>query len=220
MQPSRLIPPLALAGTLLLIRTVPWSPALVLLLPVFWSALFRPLSRNEYLLFVVAGVFITAQNYTVLRTGAFAFSQQDFLLMPFYEPLLWGFYFLTLKRFFAQHEQVERLEPQALLGLLGVSLAFGLFAGTGWLSPAVFVAGGILVALFHTREDIWHGLFALVMGFVVEVFGVSTGQWSYPAPDMLGIPFWFAPMWVSVGILGRRLLFPLVNVLEKLIFRD
>jgi uncharacterized membrane protein YoaT (DUF817 family) len=57
-------------------------------------------------------------------------------------------------------------------------------------------------------RDVQHALFALALGFVVELFGVSTGLWSYPAPDFLGIPFWFATMWLSVGLLGYRFLFP------------
>ncbi|HDQ41153.1 MAG TPA: hypothetical protein ENN39_09035 [Desulfonatronum sp.] len=215
MSQARIIPPLALPGTLALIWFVPQSLLLVLLLPLFWFAVYRPFDRHDLLVFLVAGLFITIQNYLVLRTGAFVFTQQDFLLMPYYEPLLWGFYFLSLKRFFAHQEQVRRLEWRAIAGLVLISLAFGLFSGTIWHSAAVFAATGFLLVLFHTGGDLSHGLYALAMGFVVELFGVSTGQWHYPNPDILGIPYWFAPMWISVGILGRRLLFPLVRFIDQ-----
>ena len=48
-----------------------------------------------------------------------------------------------------------------------------------------------------------------------EIFGVSEGLWSYPAPDFLGIPFWSATMWISVGLLGRRFLIPATEWLAE-----
>lgn len=216
---SVFVPPLALGCTLALIFVVQQSLALCVLLPSLWFLLFRPLSSSDILLFIVAGVFITFQNYSVLLTGAFAFTHQDFLLMPYYEPLLWGFYFLNIKRFFSQDEVVG-LEWKALLGLGCVSLAFGVFSGTAWHSEAVFAAMAVLLAVFHARLDLAYGAYALGLGFTVELFGVSTGAWSYPEPDFLGLPFWFAPMWICVGILGRRLLFPLVKVLDRQVPRS
>ena len=190
------------------------SLVLCLLLPILWYGLFRPFTREDLLIFIVAGMFITIQNYTVLRTGAFAFARRDFLLMPYYAPLLWGFYFLSLRRFFAEGEG-KGLGWKAVAGLGAMSLAFGLFAGTPLLQAAVFSATAFLFVMFHSRRDLEHGLYTLLMGFAVEVFGVASGEWSYPRPDMLGIPFWFAPMWIAVGILGRRLLFPLVEVMDR-----
>lgn len=213
-----LLPPLALVCTLGMMLVFRQSLALCALLPGLWFFLFRPLSRREILLFIVAGFFITFQNYSVLRTGAFSFAIQDFLLMPYYEPLLWGFYFLNIKRFFG-HDEGVGLEWRAVFGLACVSLAFGVFSGTAWHSAAVFTALAVLLSVFHSPQDLAYGAYALGLGFVVELFGVSTGAWSYPDPDFLGIPFWFAPMWISVGLLGRRLLFPLVAVLDRTIAR-
>lgn len=216
-RPS-LIPPVALACSLGMIWVVRHSLVLCVLLSVLWFFLFRPLCRREFLLFIVAGIFITIQNYSVLLTGAFTFARQDFLLMPYYEPLLWGFYFLSLKRFFDRDQGVS-LQWPAFLGLGFMSVAFSFFAGTVWHSVAVFVATGGVLALFHTRQDLAHAAYTLALGFAVELLGVSTGEWSYPDPDFFGIPFWFAPMWISVGLLGRRLLFPLVAALDRIISR-
>lgn len=208
----------ALVSTLGLILVVRHSIALCLLLPLVWFLLFRPLNLSDMLLFLVASIFIAIQNYSVLLTGAFTFARQDFLLMPYYEPLLWGFYFLSLKRFFDRDQGVS-LQWPAFLGLGFMSVAFSFFAGTVWHSVAVFVATGGVLALFHTRQDLAHAAYTLALGFAVELFGVSTGEWSYPDPDFFGIPFWFAPMWISVGLLGHRLLFPLVAALDRNISR-
>lgn len=212
---NKLIPPLSLLSTLGLIWLIPSSLALLLILPLLWYISFRPLEREDLLIYIMAGVFIIVQNYAVLRTGAFVFAQQDFLLMPYYEPLLWGFYFLNLKRFFAGQKQVDNLEWRAIAGLVLISLAFGIFSGTSWHTAAVFVAAGILLIFFHRKEDLYFALYTLGMGFVVELFGVKTGKWFYPEPDMLGMPFWFAPMWISVGLLGRRFLLPLMRLLDR-----
>ena len=80
---------------------------------------------------------------------------------------------------------------------------------------ATLVSTALLLAFFHERADIqWAGA-ALVLGLIVELFGVSAGLWRYPDPDFLGIPFWFATMWISVGVLGRRFLIPLAALIAN-----
>jgi len=161
-------------------------------------------------MFVVAAVFFLLQNYASLRAGLFVFRFEDVLLMPWYEPFLWGFYFLSLKRFIGESETAGAgLDWRSVAGLIVTSLAFSV---SGPDSRSVLMATAastaLLLALFHTTADLRWAASALVLGFVIELFGVSTGHWSYPAPDVLGMPFWFATMWISVGLLGRRFLLP------------
>jgi hypothetical protein len=188
---------------------------LAVVLTALWVLIFWPMSKSDILAFLIASIFIIGQNYIVLQNEQFIFSHQDFLLMPYYEPLLWGFYLLNLKRFFAEQKPAKKIGLRPIWGLVLLSLTFGIFSRTDWHTMAVFAATGILLLLFHSKQDIQHGLYALGMGFVVETFGVTTGHWSYPDPDLLGIPYWFAPMWISVGLLGRRFLFPLVHILDQ-----
>ncbi|MDY7036269.1 MAG: hypothetical protein SV375_08940, partial [Thermodesulfobacteriota bacterium] len=75
----------------------------------------------------------------------------------------------------------------------------------------------LLLLMFHKRYDLYYAVYALVLGMVIELFGVFSGLWHYPNPDILGIPFWFANMWMSVGLLGRRFLIPFTEwMAEKL----
>lgn len=184
---------------------------LVILLP-FWNFLFRPWRRKDFVMFLVASLFFLIQNYAVLKTGGFSFKHKDILLMPYYEPFMWGFYYLTITRFIGEQPGTHRLEAKVFLGMLLTGAAFSLFAGNS-KNLLIFtgISTSILILMFHERHDLLYALCALVLGIVVEIFGVLTGLWSYPAPDFLGIPFWFATMWVSVGILGRRLLVPLAE---------
>jgi hypothetical protein len=133
--------------------------------------------------------------------------------MPYYEPLLWGFYFLSLKRFISGRAGDDvRANKASVVGLVATSLAFSLFSfDPRALLIATTCSTTILLVLFHTRRDIYYGLSALALGLIVELFGVSTGLWSYPVPDFLGIPYWFATMWISVGLLGRRFLIPVTE---------
>lgn len=203
---------LALLLTAAVIHFVPNRLAVVLLLAVSWAVVFYPIRRYELIMFVLAGVFFLVQNYVCLKAGVFKFRFEDIFLMPYYEPLLWGFYFLSMKRFLATADNEYSLNWKSVAGLVVTALAFSLFSfDARTLLVATLCSTAILFVLFHTTRDLQHALFALVLGFAVELFGVRSGLWSYPSPDFLGIPFWFATMWLSVGLLGCRFLYPAAN---------
>jgi hypothetical protein len=190
----------------------------MLLVPL-WYLLFRPWKMRDGIMFGFASLFFLSQNYFVLKNGGFFFDQQDILLMPYYEPFLWGFYYITLKRFIADpREGSVELGWKAILGLAATGLCFSLFASeSNLLLISTLISTSLLLILFHEKYDLYYALCAMVLGFAVEVFGVSTGLWWYPEPDFWGIPYWFATMWISVGILGRRFLIPLSYRLSKLL---
>lgn len=205
----------ALFLTLTVIHLVGNPILLVLILLPYWYLSFRPWSKAEYFMFLLASGFFFLQNYAVLKTGGFSFKHKDILLMPYYEPFLWGFYYLTIKRFISEQQHCT-LHLKAFLGLVLTGLAFSFFShNSGLLLISTLVSTGVLLVLFHELYDFYYALCAFILGFIIELFGVSTGLWAYPEPDFLGIPFWFATMWISVGILGRRLLIPLSEWLAK-----
>lgn len=184
---------------------------LTILLP-FWFFIFRPWNKAEIIIFIVASVFFLAQNYAVLKTGGFSFKQKDILLMPYYEPFLWGFYYLNIKRFISERAEAVIFDKKSIFGLLLTALAFSIFSkDSNTLFMATLLSIGVLFIMFHERFDFYYGAYALALGFVIELFGISTGLWAYPEPDFLGIPYWFATMWISVGVLGRRFLIPLAE---------
>ena len=200
----------ALACTLGILYTVVHSLAVVMLLTALWSILFYPWRLAEAFSFAIAAIFFLFQNYVCLKAGIFEFKVKDVLLMPYYEPFLWGFYFTALKRFVSGERKTPSFQTQSLVGLLVTAAVFSLFSRTPSLFfPATVFSTLVLVGLFHTRLDLYYAGCSLMLGFIVELFGVSAGLWSYPAPDFLGIPYWFATMWINVGLLGYRFLIPL-----------
>jgi len=203
--------------TLAAVHFIPDRRLVLIPLLLSWWVVFHPLSAGELVMFAVAGTFFLFQNYVTLRAGLFEFRFKDILLMPYYEPLLWGFYFLSLKRFISGQARPNlSVDKRAIAALVVTSLAFSVFS---FDSRAIFLATTcstiILFALFHERLDVYYALCGLGLGLTVELFGVSTGLWWYPAPDFLGIPYWFATMWISVGLLGRRFLIPISEWLAE-----
>jgi hypothetical protein len=177
---------------------------------MFWWWLFSPLSRTEAVLCAFAAGFFLMQDYVTLRAGLFEFRFKDVLLMPVYEPPLWAFYFMSLKRLISgRAATAARVGLKSIFAVVVTSLMFSLF---GHDSHVLFVATAcstaVLFLLFHTATDLAYALCALGLGFIVELFGVSTGLWRYPTTDFLGMPYWFATMWISVGLLGYRFLIP------------
>lgn len=193
---------------------------LLILLP-FWYFIFRPLNQIEITIFVVASIFFLGQNYAVLKTGGFTFKHKDILLMPYYEPFLWGFYYINIKRFISEGAEAVIFDKKSIFGLLLTALAFSIFSkNSNTLLMATLFSTGVLFIMFHERFDFYYAAYALGLGFVIELFGVSTGLWVYPEPDFLGIPYWFATMWISVGVLGRRFLIPLAELISKKLAKE
>lgn len=214
----KIISPLSLAITLLIVYILDKSMLIMIILLVLWYFLFRPYDMSDIIMFIIATVCIVGQNYAVLKSGGFYFKQKDILLMPYYEPFMWGFYYLNIKRFFSGSDTKVNLELKGFFGLALTGLCFSVFSqDKSYLLLSTIVSTCILIIMFHDKYDIYYGLYALIMGFIVEIFGVSTSLWVYPDPDFMGIPYWFSTMWISMGILGRRFLLPFTKMLSNLI---
>jgi hypothetical protein len=212
---------LAVAASLILtlvqISTIETTWLLALMLPVQWALVFRPIERREWALCALVAPFFVLQNYMALRAGAFAFRQQDFLLMPWHEPMLWMGWYLHLVRFVGEPPHAVRLRWTAWVGLLATVIAFSAFGGdAGALNVAASVSTGLLLAMFHHPGDLAYGLCAVVLGLLVEWVGITHGLWSYPGAGAAHLPFWSGLMWLSVGLLGRRFVVPAAEWLTQL----
>lgn len=209
----------SISGVIITLSIIHWIDTSLIITPLlflFWFFLFRPLTTTESTIFLTASLFFLGQNYAVLKTGGFSFKNKDLLLMPYYEPFLWGFYYLTLKRFIMEPSGTHTLQGKAIFGLALTGFCFSFFSdNSGILFISTLLLTGILFVMFHEKYDLYYAFCALILGFIIEVFGVSTGLWKYPEPDFIGIPYWFATMWISVGLLGRRFLIPLAELIRR-----
>lgn len=210
---------LSLFLTLMVIFFLNHSFLILFVLLPLWFFLFRPLDKIEIIMFIIGSVFIIGQNYWVLKSGGFFFTHQDFLLMPYYEPCMWGFYYLAMKRFINESNTPQKIGIKPFSGLLITGLIFSFFShNSDALIIASLVTTSVLLIWFHQKYDLYYAGVALAIGFIVEVFGVFSGNWVYPDPDILGIPYWFITMWISVGLLARRFLIPLSDWVTQKVF--
>lgn len=201
----------SLGLTLLLLSAVNTSWLLAIALPALWLSILAPLERREWAVCLLVAPFFIAQNYLALSAGAFMFSQRDFLLMPWYEPLLWMCWYVHTVRLIGQPAHQVPLRVTAWAGLVFTMLAFSVFGGnTIALTAATAVSCTVLIAMFHQRGDLAYACCAVTLGAFVEGVGVGCGLWTYPESEatIWGVPWWSLSMWISVGLLGRRFVVP------------
>ncbi len=201
---------LMLLLTLMCIHIVTSTSILLAILPILWFIAFRPLSRKEMFMFIFASFLIIPQNFAVTSSGGFSFSRPDMFGMPYYEPFMWGFYSLNIKRWvYGRVDVNSSLSRKNIIAFVATGGVFALFSHNSLLltlASAALVL--VLFSWFHDKTDLVAAAYALIMGIVVELFGVHTGQWYYPSPVILGLPLWSVTMWLSVGILLNRFLVP------------
>ena len=108
---------------------------------------------------------------------------------------------------------------RSIFGFLLTALVFPLFSwSSSLLLLSTIISTAILFIMFHDLMDLYFAAYMLGLGLVVELFGVFFQVWSYPPqPELMGIPCWCAMMWLSAGILGRRLLFPLAGWIDGML---
>ncbi|HEX5269288.1 MAG TPA: hypothetical protein VFW33_02320 [Gemmataceae bacterium] len=203
-----------LAGSAALLAFVPSNVARLLLFPIWWLLTFRRLTRRELVLYVAAGALFTVLDYMTLSQKIFEFTHPDFLLMPCYEPLLWGYLLLhTLHMVDGPTPGGNRWLPVAwtaafTLPFLVLTNPVVLFAVSG----AVLLAG---LAIFRGLYDFAYVGYLIFVGAVWEYTGVWSGQWHYPGDPPGGVAPWFVPMWGGIALALRRLILPMLRPAGK-----
>lgn len=177
------------------------------LLLVFWYISFRPLTRAEYVLFVITNIIFTFNDAMALRNGVFVFREPEFFLMPYWEIFMWGFYFILIKRWLDL--KPAKMDWKVIPIAIFFSLSFSISSSPLLVFPISFSCILLLLFFFHTQEDYLSFLAFLGIGTVIELFAISTGLWSYPEFGWLDIPLWYATLWAGVGIIFYRLGIPL-----------
>jgi hypothetical protein len=202
-----------LAQLPLTLAVLAWAPGNFLklgLLLALWAATFGRLSPRELVLFIGGSLLFAVLDMGAIRQGLFRFAAPDFLGLPAYEFVLWGFYLLHALRLLGGPPPAGHWA--GVLPLAAVfALPFLTLTDPRWLTVA---AAGLLVLLlvrFHAPWDWAYVGYLALMGLLVEATGVAAGLWTYPGDPGLGIPVWFVAMWGGIGLFLRRLVLPLVR---------
>ena len=179
-----------------------------------WAIGFGRLTLAEIELMACINAIFVPMDIATLHRGAFRFTAPDWLGLPCYEFLMWGFYVLNAIRFWGAEPPQGSILPVVGLVVL-FALPFSLVEDYHllFLSSAFVLAIGI--GLFHRRRDLAFIGYMIAMGAVVEYAGVHSGQWVYRGPTYAGVPFWFATLWGGVGLFVHRLWLPLLQWLGR-----
>jgi hypothetical protein len=201
---------LQMAASLAILAFVPNNVARLVAFPAWWLLTFRRLTRGEWLLYAGACALFTVLDYLTLQQELFKFTHPDFLLMPWWEPLIWG-YLLVHTIHMVNGPTPRGRRAIALVWFVAFAMPFlaltdqvVLFA----VSLALLAAG---LVLFHEPYDFAYVGYFLLVGSLWEYVGVWSGQWLYPGDPPGGVAPWFAPMWGGIALGLRRLILPLLR---------
>jgi hypothetical protein len=199
-----------LLGTASALGWVPGNPAKLLTMTVIWGVGFGRLTPRELLVMAGVNALFTLMNLAALDRGIFRFDHPDCFGMPVYEYLMWGTYTLHTIRLLGGKPRSDRLILRYAAAVAFV-LPFAMIADPTLLviTSTTLLVGGL--ALFHDRTDLLYAGCMAVLGAVIELVGVGTGQWHYPDHPHAGVPLWSLTMWAGVGLFTRRLVLPLVR---------
>jgi hypothetical protein len=198
-----------LLGTAAALGWVPGNGAKLAVMLAVWAICFGRLSRRELLAMAGIGLLFAAMDLGALDKGVFRFERPDFLGLPVYEYVIWGFYTLNALRLIGGAP--PRGRPAVAIGAAVVfAVPFMTVADPTMLTLAAGVALALALAVFHEPLDFAYTAYFAAMGAVIEYVGTATGQWSYPGTPYGGIPVWSAIMWAGIGLFTRRLLQPVI----------
>ncbi|EFC41484.1 predicted protein [Naegleria gruberi] len=187
-------------------------------------------SNTEWVFCVLVCACFTVLNYNSLSIGIFKFAKEDILLQPYWEFIMWPFYTLHTLRVIkailpSKDEEADKpsifseTNRSDLLFNLVAALLMSCLFGVIRDSSTLFITSSLLLSLilikFHSVHDVAHVVYMQLLGYLIEITGVLSGEWHYPSNPIGRIPLWFLTMWGSVGFFSYKLVYPIIAELTK-----
>jgi hypothetical protein len=195
-----------LLATAAVLGWVPGNTAKLMTMLVIWGIGFGRIRAAELGVMAAVNLLFVLMNSAALKRGIFRFDRPDFLGMPVYEYLMWGFYTLHAIRLLDGSASPGKL--MAASAAVAFALPFALIADPGLLLAASGLVLAACFFVFHEPMDLAYAAYMAALGALIEYVGVGTGQWHYPGQHFGGVPMWFLTMWAGVGLFTRRLILP------------
>lgn len=200
---------LQILGTLIILGWIPGNLLKLALLILVWILTWGPLRRGFLVLFTLCIFLFTAMDALAVRRGVFVFSRPDIGGLPLWEPLMWAFFTYHF------HHMIQGPPPKFDLRVLPMAVLFSACFGLFQTPHILLIATGTTLALslllFHETYDVIYTGYAVLVGTAVEFVGVARGLWHYPDAPVGGVPFWYIPLWGSIGLYMRRMGLPLAE---------
>lgn len=202
-------------GTVLILAFVPGSALQTAALFSWWALTLLPLSRSEWFLVGITCASFFAADLAVLHRGIFVFTHQDIVGMPYYEPFVWGFFFLNASRMTRSTLSGESVWPGVLFAV-AVFLVSGFTPGEAQTLALQALLLGIGLLVFRTKNDWLFALYLLVMGLSVEWVGTTTHQWYYQIQFPV---LWWVLTWATSGLILSRAVVPVSRLAARIFAR-
>jgi len=202
-----------LCQVLATIATLGWIPgnaAKLFTMVIIWVVGFGRIRAAELAAMGLVNLIFVLMNQAALKRGTFVFDHPDFLGLPAYEFLTWGFYTLHAIRFLNGNPPQGRWII-VVIATEAFAVPFGTIADANFLFLASATLLASLFVMYHEPMDLAYAGYLAVVGQLVEHVGQSTGQWHYPGQPWGGVPLWLLTLWAGFGLLTRRLILPLLS---------
>ena len=186
----------------------------IAVLLVFWIITFYPFNRFEIAVFFIVSVLYSFGNILSVQKEVFYFKNPELFGLPYYEYFMWGFYFLHTMRVLTPLNQ-PHFEFKAIPLAMFFSASFSLTNDPFILPLLSFVALGFLLLFYHSSDDLRYMAYFVLFGMILEIIGVLSDQWGYPAPHKTAVAPWFFCLFAGSGIICYRIALPLLNILCK-----
>lgn len=183
-------------------------------LVILWIVTFRPFDRYEVAIFLLVSALYSAGNVMSIEKSVFFFLNPNFLHQPYYEFLMWGFYFFNAIRVLAP-EKIPVFRWHSVPLAIFFSASFSISADP-LITP--LLTGLALMSLFYFYYDTVDFCFAgyfVLFGSLLEIIGVRTGEWGYPPPYDQAVSPWFFCLFAGSGVLCHRLALPLLQIIRE-----
>ena len=166
-------------------------------------------SKEERYLFVGVNLFFMFMNYMSIVNGIFSFSSPDLIRLPWYEFFMWGIYVLHLKRvcelFFKKEFSNYQVSIADFVCVGLVVVVFSVCKDKELVTLLPLLVNMFYLIYKKSKLLICSYVYFLIIGGILELAGTNSGQWSYPNPDIFGVPYWYVNVFGSFAIY-----FPLV----------
>lgn len=176
-----------------------------LILLFFFGTTFWPWTRKEIFYFFLTSLVFTLSNYGALWNQSFVFTQKDVLLMPYNELLMWGFYCLNAKRFVQENNKNKVHKKSLIFYSIIFASTFSVIKDEVILMLLSLILLVFGYFIFKERKALLYVLYFLLMGIVVEFFGVYYGLWHYPSATYFHLPLWAPLMWIHIGLIMSQI---------------
>lgn len=208
-----------LIGTVLILLYVPADVPKLIAFIFFWFLSFYPIRPKEFFAFLILSMAMTVVDISTIAQGVFFFTVTSFFGIPYFQTILWGFYFLHWTRVYEKAKLSvwhSRLIPATTLVVVVLIILYTVEThNMRLLLLGIFFS--FLIAFFHTKTDWVMYLYGAFTGLAIELIGVLSGQWYYTGDfiSLLGVPIWQFIIWGITAWFVGQILFPFLHPHRK-----